>query len=135
MSEHPAEKTLPRVTALTKPFWDGCVAGELRMQHCGDCNHYQYYPRSICSSCGGKALGWNPVSGKGVIASFTIVRRAISPAYAAPYMVALVDLAEGPRMMSIIVDEISDQIVVGAAVTVRFESWGDGLKMPVFILD
>jgi uncharacterized OB-fold protein len=135
MSEHPAEKILPRVTPLTQPFWDGCLAGELRMQHCAQCNDYQYYPRSICSRCGGKELGWDTVSGKGIIASFTIVRRAISGAYTAPYVVALVDLVEGPRMMSMIVDEITDQIAVGAAVTVRFDAWGDGLKMPVFGLD
>lgn len=135
MSEHPAGKILPRVTPLTQPFWDGCVAGELRMQRCAHCNDYQYYPRSICSRCGGKELGWDAVSGKGSIASFTIVRRAISGAYTAPYVVALVDLAEGPRMMSTIVDEVTDQIAVGAAVMVRFDAWGDGLKMPVFMLE
>jgi uncharacterized OB-fold protein len=135
MSEHHAGKILPHVTPLTQPFWEGCVAGELRMQHCAHCNDYQYYPRSICSRCGGKELDWHTVSGKGSIASFTIVRRAISGAYTAPYVVALVDLVEGPRMMSTIVGEVSDQIAVGAAVMVRFDAWGEGLKMPVFVLE
>ena len=134
MSEHLVEKILPRVTPLTKPFWDSCASGELRMQHCDDCDNYQYYPRSICSGCEGTTLSWRLVSGKGTIASFTVVRRAISAAYPAPYVVALIDLVEGPRMMSMIVDEIVENIAIAAAVTVRFDPWGSGLKMPVFTL-
>jgi uncharacterized OB-fold protein len=135
MSEHPVAKILPSMTPLTEPFWSGCQRGELLMQHCDDCGNLQYYPRSICSNCNSLSLGWRAVSGEGSVASYTIVRRAISPAYSAPYVVALIDLREGPRMMSAIVGEFEGRLRVGAAVTVRFEPWSDDVKMPVFVLD
>ena len=100
MSKTELQKVLPPETEVSRPFWEGCKAGELRMQHCSSCDRFQFYPRIVCSDCGGKELEWLPVSGLGVIASFTVVRRGISLAYDAPYVVVLIDLAEGVRMMS-----------------------------------
>ena len=103
MSNSEIAKILPPATELSRPFWEGCRAGELRLQHCGDCGRFQFYPRTVCSHCDSTALTWRAVSGNGRIASFTVVRRAISFAYDAPYVVALIDLEEGPRMMSSVV--------------------------------
>ena len=127
-------KILPPETEVARPFREGCRAGELRLQRCDDCGRFQFYPRILCSHCGGDRLAWQPVSGRGRIASFTVVRRGISPAYPAPYVVALVDLAEGPRMMSAIVGSEPESVAVGAAVAVRFESWGADHVLPVFCL-
>lgn len=69
-----------------------------------------------------------------MIASFTVVRRAVSPAYQAPYVVALIDLAEGPRMMSAIVDAEPEQLAVGVTVAVDFQAWSDDISLPVFRL-
>jgi hypothetical protein len=77
-------------------------------------------------------VAWSAVSGRGVIKSFTIVRRGISRAYEAPYVLALINLEEGPCMMSSLVDVDPETVVVGARVTVSFESWSTDIEMPVF---
>ena len=132
MSKTELQKVLPPETEVSRPFWEGCKAGELRMQHCSSCDRFQFYPRIVCSDCGGKELEWLPVSGLGVIASFTVVRRGISLAYDAPYVVVLIDLAEGVRMMSSLVGAEAESVSVGAAVQVEFEDWGQGYRLPVF---
>lgn len=104
------------------------------MQRCEGCQAYQFYPRTICSHCGGRDLAWSAVSGRGHIKSFTIVRRGISRAYEAPYVLALINLEEGPCMMSSVVGVDPDTVVVGARVTVAFESWSTDIEMPVFKL-
>ena len=104
------------------------------MQQCEDCQLYQYYPRIICSHCGGQSLVWSGVSGRGHIKSFTIVRRGISRAYEAPYVLVLIDLEEGPCMMSSLVDCEPEAVVIGAQVFVAFQSWSNEIVMPVFKL-
>ena len=135
MSEQAPLKIQPRMTAVSAPYWEGCANGELRLQRCADCGKHQFYPRVICSHCSGDVLTWEAVSGKGVIESFTVVRRGISRAYESPYAVALVRLAEGPVMMSSLVGAEPEQVRVGASVSVEFEDWGDGTHLPVFRLE
>ena len=127
-------KVLPQPSVLTEPYWQACRQGELTMQQCEDCQAYQFYPRTICSHCGGRNLAWSAVIGRVHIKSFTIVRRGISRAYEAPYVLALINLEEGPCMMSSLVDVDPDTIVVGARVTVAFEPWSTDIEMPVFKL-
>ncbi len=74
------------------------------------------------------------MSGKGTIVSYTVVRRAVSEAFTAPYVIALIDLVEGPRMMSQIVDTEPEALAVGQSVSVAFEAWSDDIKLPVFKL-
>ena len=83
---------------------------------------------------GAAAPEWRAVSGAGRVASFSVVRRGMSPAYAAPYVVALIDLDEGPRMMSSIVGSSPESVAVGATVDVKFEDWGAEHVLPVFSL-
>ena len=104
------------------------------MQRCEGCMAYQFYPRTIWSHCGGQGLAWSKVSGRGRIKSFTIVRRGISRAYEAPYVLVLIDLEEGPCMMSSLVECDPDSVVVGALVCVAFQSWSSDIEMPVFKL-
>jgi len=132
MSEPELAKILPPDTELSRPFWEGCRESELRLQHCSDCDRFQFYPRIVCSHCDSDALSWQAVSGRGRVASFTIVRRGISRAYEAPYVVALIDLDEGPRMMSSVVGCEPESVAVGDAVDVQFEAWGEDYLMPVF---
>ena len=127
-------RTLPPETELTKPYWDGCNVGELRLQQCNDCHRHQFYPRTVCSHCDSRQLIWVTAAGEGRIASFTVVRRAISRAYSAPYVVALIDLAEGVRMMSNVVDADPEAVRVGDQVRVDFEAWSGALNLPVFRL-
>ena len=127
-------RILPPTTALTQPYWEGCKAGELKLQRCNVCDKCQFYPRNICCHCSATSLEWIKASGEATVASFTVVRRGISEAYPAPYIVALVDLAEGPRMMSNIIDAEPEQVSVGATLTVDFDAWSEDIDLPVFRL-
>ena len=126
------EKILPPINAISQPYWDGCRQGVLRVQRCITCGHLQLYPRIFCTQCTDEDLDWIDVSGKGTIASYTVVTRAISKAYSAPYVVSLIDLDEGPRMMSSIVHCDGTGLDVGMSVEVAFESWSETIMMPVF---
>ena len=132
MSEAVLNKVLPPETEISRPFWEGCKQGQLRIQQCQSCDRFQFYPRIVCSSCGGNALQWKAVSGRGKLASYTVVRRGISRAYQAPYVVVLVDLEEGVRMMSSLAVSESLDVSVGTQVEVAFEDWGEGHVLPVF---
>jgi len=127
-------KPLPRPTPTEQPFYDACARGELILQHCQHCSHVLFYPRTHCDACQSEQLVWQGASGAGVIASYTVVRRGVSADFEAPYVIALVDLVEGPRMMSQIVDVDFDALAVGLSVAVDFASWSEDITLPVFRL-
>ena len=126
------QKVVPDPSPLARPYFDGCRKGQLLLQRCQSCDTAQFYPRVVCSHCGASTLQWTPASGRGFVASFTIVRRAVSQAYDAPYVLALIDLAEGPRMMSQVIYVDIDTMTVGIEVSVASEAWSDETDMPVF---
>lgn len=128
-------RTQPSRSALTEPWFKACNEQRLLVQRCRECAQLQFYPRAVCGSCTAADPEWVDASGQGSIASFTVVRHAVSAAYEAPYVVALVDLAEGPRLMSNIVDCEPEQVFIGAEVTVGFERWGEDVCLPVFTLN
>jgi uncharacterized OB-fold protein len=99
-------KPLPAPSPITQPFWDGLRAGELRLQRCHDCRRYVFYPRSVCPHCLSRELEWVAASGRGKLYSYTIVRRAMNPAFQedVPYVFAIVELEEGPRLTTNIVN-------------------------------
>lgn len=98
-------KPLPKPSTLTRPFWDGLREGALRLQKCADCGEYVFYPRPACSHCMSERLEWTEVSGRGTVYTFTIVRRPNIPAFQAdvPYVFAIVELEEGPRLATNVV--------------------------------
>ena len=124
----------PRPSPTELPFYEACARDELTLQHCEPCDRLLFYPRTHCDHCHNPKLNWHRVSGKGTIVSYTVVRRAVSEAFTAPYVIALIDLVEGPRMMSQIVDTEPEALAVGLAVSVAFEAWSDDIKLPVFKL-
>jgi hypothetical protein len=94
---------MPVVTpnAETRPFWDGISAGELRLQRCADCSRTVFYPRVVCPHCFSDRLSWFTASGTGTVYSYTVARRPSGEfAAQAPFTIALIDLEEGPRMLS-----------------------------------
>jgi uncharacterized protein len=119
----------------SRPYWEGLEQGELRIQRCLTCTKAVFYPRSICPHCHADQLEWITASGRGTIYTYTILHQAFG-AFAAdvPFVVALVDLEEGARMMSRIVDTPHDRVAIGAAVQVTFASVGDGVTLPYFRL-
>jgi len=125
---------LPTVEDETRPFWDAAAEGRLLIQRCNACDQWQYYPRPFCKRCWSEDLEWAEASGKGTIYTFSIVRRNDLPSFGdrVPYVPAIIDLEEGPRMMSEVVDAELESIEVGQAVVVDFREIDDELKRPVF---
>jgi uncharacterized OB-fold protein len=125
----------PVVNADSRPYWEGARQGKLLLQRCGDCGTLRFFPRYLCTACGSDRTEWAEASGRGTVHSFTIVHRAAFPEFQArtPYVVALVDLEEGPRMMTNIVGDDALAVSIGDAVVVEFEARGtDGAKVPQF---
>ena len=127
-------KHFPRPTPETEVYWQGCRKHELLLQRCTQCNEFQFYPRIICTKCTSENLEWVKASGRGRVLTFTIVRRAVSEAYAAdvPYVVALIQLDEGPKMMSNVVQCDPETLDIGSPVQVVFEDWSDEISVPQF---
>lgn len=85
---------------MTYPFWEAAERRELVIQHCKDCGHYQFYPRPFCLNCESNNLEWQQVSGDATVYSMTTVNVQIAPEFTPPYVVALVTLDQGPRMLT-----------------------------------
>lgn len=120
-----ARPPLPQPDALTRPFWDACRRHELRVWACSDCGRLFLPPGSCCPRCWSMEIKLHAVSGKGRVFSFGVYRRTYHPAIPAPYVVALVELEEGPRLISNIVGCAPEEIEVDMPVRVRFEEVGD----------
>ena len=128
-------KPVPRPTPTEQPFYDACTEGKLVLQRCQSCGHVLFYPRTHCDACQSEQLVWEDASGAGAIASYTVVRRGVSADFEAPYVIALIDLVEGPRMMSQIVDADPDALALGLSVKVDFAAWSEDITLPVFRLN
>jgi uncharacterized protein len=117
------------------PFWAGCAEGELRFQRCQDCGEAIFSPRSLCPNCSSLNLRWERASGCGRIYSYSVVHRDAGEHLPAPYVFALVDLDEGFRMMTNIVDAADSDLAVGADVIVEFRRReGTDRILPLFRL-
>jgi uncharacterized OB-fold protein len=121
-----------------KPFWDAAAQNKLVMQDCNDCGAWVWTPRPLCNECGSERVEWTPMSGKGEIYSFTVIRqvvgRAASQAFAPdiPYVIAWVDLDEGPRMITNIVSCPVEEVKLGMKVSVLFEQASKDIWLPKF---
>ena len=115
----------------TQPFWDGCARRELWIQHCTECGKWLWQPRPVCSSCQTPDPKWAKVSGGGRVASWTVMRPPTLPAYAemVPFVVLLVELDEGVRLLGYLVDDggrllktdgIAEGLAMGSRVALRF---------------
>jgi uncharacterized OB-fold protein len=130
----PVDARHPVADGDSAPFWEAAKQGRLRLQQCAQCNAVIYYPRALCPHCHGTDLAWRDLSGLGRIYSFTVSRRAASAEFEArvPYVVALVDLDEGARMLSGIRTADVADVRCGQRVHVAFEDVGDGVVLPMF---
>jgi uncharacterized protein len=129
-------KPLPPMDAQSRWWWQACHDGQLLLQQCELCGHLQHYPRLLCLECGTDRLTHTKASGLGTVSSFTIIRRAVSAAFEAdvPYVVALIELAEGPTIMANIVNSPVDAVTIGAPVRVTFERRTEEVSIPQFEL-
>ncbi len=119
----------PVPDADTEPYWAGIAAGELRLQRCAACGLAVFYPRAVCPHCFGASLTWFTARGTGQVHSYTVVHRAFGEfADQAPFTVALVDLDEGVRMMTRIVDAAPGQVAIGLPVELTVRPIGDASR-------
>ncbi|HUQ40713.1 MAG TPA: OB-fold domain-containing protein [Acidimicrobiales bacterium] len=114
------------------PFWEASREQRLVLQWCTSCNVVIHYPRPVCPTCMGDALEWRPAAGNGEVHSHTVVHKGRHPTLTAPYVVALVTLVEGARMMTNIVGCEPSEVKVGMAVRIRWEPQDDGRHLPLF---
>jgi uncharacterized protein len=105
-------------TPTSAPFWDAIQRRELLLQRCMECGTWQHYPREMCATCWSDRLEWATPGRLGVVWSYTVIHRAGHPAWAdqTPYVVAIVELPEGPRLVANIVDAAGADIRVGMPV-------------------
>lgn len=116
-------------------YWEGLALGELRIQRCNACSKAVFYPRAICPHCFADQLSWIVASGRGTIYSYTVAHQAFGPfAEDAPFVVLIVELEEGARIMSRLLDASRERVTVGAAVQVTFEKVEEDLTLPYFRL-
>jgi uncharacterized OB-fold protein len=122
MAEPEREAILPTIDDGNRPFWEGCGAGELRLQVCVPAGHVRYPTSAVCPVCLASAFEWQAMSGEGKILSWIVFHHAYHPAWAdrTPYNVVLVQLAEGPRMFGNVEPIDRTDLAVGAAVRVVF---------------
>ena len=127
-------KPAPVPTPETQPFWDGCAAGELRIQKCSACGRHVFYPRPACPHCYATDLEWVTSDGTATLHSYVISHRA-GPGFAGetPYVIAIVELPEGVRMMTNLVDVEPDpsQLPLDMPLRVVFEPRGE-VHVPLF---
>lgn len=134
--EQPVDWGLPRLDADSKPFWEAVQQGRLLVKTCSACSHCYFPPRPLCPRCWSEATQWRECSGRGEIHSLTVVTRPVSDSFVLkpPYVVALVSLEEGPRIMSNIVGEGCLSAAIGDRVRLRFEPRTADFRLPVFEL-
>ena len=117
-------------------YWEKAQAHELWLRRCNACEQAYFYPRDFCPHCGSRDVSWIQASGRGTLHTFAIVHRAPVPAFRdhVPFVVAMVDLEEGPRIPTNLVDVEPDpeHIHVGMAVEVAFADVTDEISLPVF---
>lgn len=127
-------KPAPVPTSVSAPFWAAAADQRLSLQYCPSCREYIFYPRLLCGRCNNDSLQWREVSGAGTVYTFSTVRRAPTPSFQedVPYVVGLVYLDSGVRVMAQIVGE-ADEVRIGSKVIVDFQPRGEHM-LPVFRL-
>ena len=124
------------ITPEAKPYWDGLKEGKLMLPKCEDCGKPFFYPRVLCPFCQSRHISWIQASGRGKLYSFEIAHQNFNPAYKIkpPYIFAMVELEEGPHMMSNLINIDPDPQVVkcDTPVEVVFEKLTDEITIPLF---
>jgi uncharacterized OB-fold protein len=124
----------PPASELTQPFWDATRERRLLVQWCTSCDEPVWFPREVCLRCLGNTLEWRAASGAGSVYAFLVEHRPNLPDVFgdAPYVVALVELEEGVRMMTNVVGCAPGEVTVGMPVRVTWEPLSDGRNLPQF---
>jgi uncharacterized protein len=127
-----ASRLAPTITPDNRCFWDGVAAHRLLVQRCGDCGALRHPPRPMCPKC--NSLEWDTVeaSGRGEVYSFVMPQHPPYPWFEYPYIVVLVELTEGVRIVSNLCGIAPDDVTIGMAVEVFFEAFDGDVVLPLF---
>ncbi len=124
---------LPVPTPISQPFWDAAKQHRLTLQRCAN-GHVFYYARSHCPKCLSNELTWFDASGEATIYSYTVARRPTAAEFEqdVPYVIGVIELAEGPRMTSLVVEMDPDAVKIGTPVQVVFDDVSEAIALPYF---
>jgi len=127
-------KPLPKLNADSKPFWSGCREHELRFQKCNKCGLIRWPPSIICPKCHSRDVRWIVASGRGKVYSFVVYHIAYQPAFKddLPYTVAIVELEEGPHLLTNIVNCSPDDVSCDMPVKVMWDDVTEEFSLPKF---
>lgn len=128
------QKPLPFVSEVNRPYWDAARRHELVLQRCQECGHYRYPPGDTCPRCLSDRLAWVKVSGRGSIYTWVVFHQVYHQAFAndAPYAVVVVQLEEGARLVTNLVDCKTEDIEIGVPVEVVFDDVTEEITLPKF---
>jgi uncharacterized protein len=126
-------KPLPAPDVISAEYWSALASGRLLVQRCPECDRRQFYPRAMCTQCGAEPV-WEEVSGRGTIYTFTVIRQNGVPPFRdeTPYVVAMIELEEGPRLMGNITGCAVDEVRVGMAVRAYAVNTEPGIAIPLW---
>jgi len=127
-------KPIPQIQPWTEEFWKATKQHKLVIQECQECKARIFYPKKVCPECWSADLGWMEASGKGKVHTFTVMMDMVEPRFweDLPYVLAMVDLDEGIRMMTRIVDCDPESVQIDMAVEVVFQDITDECALPFF---
>ena len=134
MSERAYRKPLPRIDEESRGWWEALRRHELYVQRCRDCGTHRLPPRATCPACLSSAVEWVRASGHGIVYSYTVTHQNQAPGFRdeLPYVLAIVELAEGPRLMTNVVESALDALRIGMAVEVVFDDVTPEVTLPKF---
>ena len=134
MADGKPKKPLPRVDEETKGFWEACRRHELYVQRCRACGNKRYYPRAVCPFCLSDDTEWLRCTGTGSVYTFTVTHQNQAPGFRdeLPYVMAYVELDEGLRMLTNIVECAPDAVRIGMRVEVVFDDVTPEFSLPKF---
>lgn len=125
---------LPTIDDETRPFWAAAKEGRLLLRSCRACGEVHHYPRSFCPTCWSDDVEWIEASGRATLYTHSTVYMNDLPPFGerVPYVAAVVDLAEGPRMMTEVIDCPTDELAVGMPLALTFRDLTDEISIAVF---
>ncbi|MBI4766900.1 MAG: Zn-ribbon domain-containing OB-fold protein [Deltaproteobacteria bacterium] len=126
------QKPVPFPTQDTREYWEGCRRHELLIQRCRECGVFRFYPRPMCPDCNSLDSEWIKAGGKGRVYSWTVAVRQFHPAFEVPYIIAIVELEEGVRMTTNVINCKPEDLYVGMPVGVVFEDVTEEATIPKF---
>ena len=132
MSEPARQKPLPRPAPESTPYWEAAAAHRFKLPRCNACRKFWFPPSRTCPHCLAADFAFEEVSGRGRVFSFVTFHRVYNPAFDVPYVVALIELEEGPRLLSNVVDIPVEEVRCDLPVEVMFDDVAAGVSVPKF---